>query len=111
MTQPNLLKERITLLRRSIVEDPDGQVKELWHEVIQVWARVKPLKLMDFGLGEGWHDPKQHRGALFKVIVRYLSNIYADRIIWRDKHYAVLTHPMADENRESASFLVESLHA
>ena len=97
MTKIHDLRDRVTLLKRSVVEGEDGSFQEKWKEKDEVWAHVTPLIGREV-LGEEWNTLKSTTSK-YKIILRYRRYRFS-RVIWEERILGLLCPPMADQRRQ-----------
>jgi head-tail adaptor len=96
MTRIQKLCNRVTLLKRRLVEEEDGSFKELWEEEGTLWAQVNPYMGRE-ALGEGWNsfNPVPLK---YKVTLRFRHGQFT-RISWEGATLALLCPPLIDVRR------------
>lgn len=94
MTRIQELRNRVTLLKRRVVEEQDGSFTESWEEGDSVWAQVIPCMGRE-AFGEGWNTVTPIR-AKYKVTMRFRKIRFArENVI-----LALLCPPLIDQRRQ-----------
>lgn len=93
MTHINDLRDRVTLLKRHIVEEKNGTFTETWQEGGFRWAKVIPCENREI-LGEGWNVLNPGR-VKYKVTLRYHRGRF-ERLKWKALTLALLCPPLKD---------------
>ena len=57
--KPGDLSERITLMKRQIGEDDNGDIQQVWNLTERLWAKITPLFFNDKNGQEGWNEEKK----------------------------------------------------
>jgi head-tail adaptor len=97
MTHIEELRDRVTLLKRKVVEEPDGRFIESWMEGDRVWAQVIPCLGREL-YGEEWNALKPIQNK-YKIIMRYRGSRFG-RVQWEKKILTLLCPPLADSRRQ-----------
>lgn len=91
------LRQRVTLMKRKVVETEDGSFQEMWVKGDEVWAQVLPIMGRE-ELGEGWNGTQAIQGK-YKVTIRFRKNRF-DRIHWEARVLGLLSPPYSDQQRQ-----------
>lgn len=93
MTRIQELRNRVTLLKRRIVEGIDGSFTEVWEEGSTIWAKIIPCMGREV-FGEEWNTvtPPQTK---YKVTMRFHRERFA-RLKWDTITLALLCAPFID---------------
>ncbi len=95
-TNINLLKERVTFLKRTLIQTEEGEFHENWQDCGKAWAMIKPLPLVNQRITDTWHvlEGKKILG-MYKVAMRKNINrnaLHADfkALLWKYKILEIL---------------------
>ena len=90
------LRERITFLKRVLIQTSEGDYQETWKELGEVWAMIKPISAFNRQQGDVWHVMESQKAkGLYRVAMRKNINrnaLHADllAIIWKGKILDIL---------------------
>lgn len=77
------LNERITIQRRSSVQDANGDITTSWSKLIEVWAKVDALKASEFHAAGATQSPGAYTVWFRADVHSRLGLTDADRFVWR----------------------------
>jgi SPP1 family predicted phage head-tail adaptor len=73
-----MLDQRVSLQRRTIVDDGSGGGVETWAQYAEVWAHVRPMSGREREIAQ-----RMEAAANYLVVVRMRSDVLAnDKIVW-----------------------------
>ena len=99
------LTERITLMKRNVKEDEQGDLSEKWEKTENLWAKISPICVTEKLGQEGWNEEKKIK-LRYRITIRACSYLF-HRIKWAGDFYSVITPPQLDEKKRWLTFVIE----
>lgn len=87
------LNKLVQIERQATQQDSAGQQKQVWTELAQTWASIRPLSSRQYYAASGERSEVTH-----EIIMRHGVDIQSrDRIVYGDRVFDVLTPVNVDE--------------